>query len=279
MRGFNRGRCFARTGCSCKLLRVVLTAITRVVSPAIANCELTFVTRNPINLAKAQVQHRAYETLLAELGAEVISLPAEPALPDSMFVEDPAIVFDELAVICSLGTESRRAEATSLARVLRRFRALAEITIPGTLEGGDVLRIGHKVYAGRSTRTNAEGIRQLAAFLAPHNYEVIEIPVSGCLHLKSAVTFLGGNTMLANRGWFDASLLASYEWIDVDSSEPHAANALALGGTIIFPASFPKTRARIEEGGFSVTSIDISELQKAESGLTCSSLLFHVSRV
>lgn len=257
----------------------MLIAITRAVSPAIANCELTFVTRNPIDPAKAQVQHRAYETLLAELGAEVISLPAEPALPDSMFVEDPAIVFDELAVICSLGTEPRRAEAASLARVLRRFRVLAEIALPATLEGGDVLRVGRKVYAGRSTRTNTEGIRQLAAILAPHNYEVIEISVSGCLHLKSAATFLGGNTLLANRNWFDAALMPGYDCIDVDSCEPHAANALAVGGTIVFPASFPKTCARVEERGFPVTSIDISELQKAESGLTCSSLLFEVPRV
>jgi dimethylargininase len=271
--------CFARTERSCTLLRVVLIAITRAASPAIANCELTFVSRNPIDLAKAQVQHRAYETLLAELGAEVISLPAEPALPDSIFVEDPAIVFDELAVICSLGTESRRAESASLARVLQRFRVLAEIALPATLEGGDVLRVGRKVYAGSSTRTNTEGIRQLAAILAPHHYEVIEIPVSGCLHLKSAVTFLGGNTLLANRNWFDAAVMPGYDWIDVDSSEPHAANALAVGGTIVFPASFPKTCARVEERGFSLTSIDISELQKAESGLTCSSLLFDVPRM
>jgi dimethylargininase len=252
----------------------MLTAITRAVSPAIVDCELTFVSRNPIDLARAQAQHRAYETLLAKLGARVISLPAEPGLPDSMFVEDPAIVLDELAVICPLGTESRRAEAASVAQALSEFRALAHIALPGTLEGGDVLRIGRKLYAGLSTRTNAEGIRQLTAILSPHNYKVTAVPVTGCLHLKSAVTHLGGNTLLANRAWFDAAPLADYDWIDVDPTEPHAANALALGGTIIFPASFPKTRARIEGQGISVTTVDISELQKAESGLTCSSLLF-----
>jgi len=252
----------------------MLTAITRAVSPAIVHCELSFIDRKPIDLAVAQKQHHAYENLLGKLGARVISLPAEPALPDSMFVEDPAIVLDELAVILPLGTKTRRREAQSLAHALARFRKLEYVSIPGTLEGGDVLRIGRKLFVGLTKRSNAEGIGQLAAILAPYDYEVIAVPVSGCLHLKSAVTQLGGNTLLANRTWFDAAPLAGHEWIDVDPAEPHAANALALGGTIIFPASFPRTRARIEARGFSVASIDISELQKAESGLTCSSLLF-----
>jgi dimethylargininase len=252
----------------------MLTAITRAVSPAILNCELSFIPREAINLAVAQAQHRAYEHLLESLGARVISLPAEPALPDSMFVEDPAIVLDELAVILPLGTESRRPEAASLTAALEKFRPLAHVTLPGTLEGGDVLRVGRTLYVGVTKRSNAEGIRQLAELLAPHNYQVVQVPVSGCLHLKSAVTSLGRETLLANRNWFDTTPLSAYPCIDVDPAEPHAANALALAGTVIFPASFPRTRARIEAAGFHVTSLDISELQKAESGLTCSSLLF-----
>ena len=255
----------------------MLTAITRAVSPAIVHCELSFIDRRPIDLASAQEQHHAYETLLEKLGARVISLPAEPDLPDSMFVEDPAIVLDELAVILPLGTETRRREAASLAHALARFRKIEYVSLPGTLEGGDVLRISRKLFVGLTKRSNAEGIRQLAAILAPHNYEVLAVPVTGCLHLKSAVTSLGRNTLLANRAWFDATPFASHEWIDVDPAEPHAANALALAGTIMFPASFPRTRARIEAHGFHVTPIDISELQKAESGLTCSSLLFESS--
>ena len=252
----------------------MLTAITRAVSPAIVQCELTFIARKPIDLVRAQEQHHAYERLLEKLGARVISLPAELDLPDSMFVEDPAIVLDELAVILPLGTETRRREATSLALALSRFRKLEYVVLPGTLEGGDVLCIGRKIFAGLTKRSNAEGIRQLAAILAPYGYEVIAVPVSGCLHLKSAVTYLGRNTLLANRPWFDTTPLAGHDWIDVDPSEPHAANALALGGTIIFPASFPRTCARIEARGFHVSQLDISELQKAESGLTCSSLVF-----
>jgi dimethylargininase len=256
----------------------MLTAITRTVSPAVIHCEISFINRKPINLARAQEQHRAYEKLLEKLGARVISLPAEPNLPDSMFVEDPAIVLDELAVIMPLGTESRRPEAASLAQALSKFRKLEDVKLPGTLEGGDVLRIGRKLFVGLTKRSNAEGIRQLAAILAPHKYEVITVPVTGCLHLKSAVTYIGRNTLLANRAWFDNTPLAGYDWIDVDPTEPHAANALAFGSTVIFPASFPRTRAHIEARGFHVTSLDISELQKAESGLTCSSLLFEASQ-
>jgi dimethylargininase len=252
----------------------MLTAITRAVSPAIIHCEISFIDRKPIDLATAQDQHRSYEMLLEKLGARVHSLPAEPALPDSMFVEDPAIVLDELAVILPLGTESRRPEAASLAQALSSFRKLAYVTLPGTLEGGDVLRIGRKLFVGLTRRSNAEGIRQLTAILAPHKYEVIALPVTGSLHLKSAVTHIGGNTLLANRAWFDTAPFAAYDWIDVDPAEPHAANALAFGGTIIFPASFPRTRARLQAQGFHITPIDISELQKAESGLTCSSVLF-----
>ena len=252
----------------------MLTAITRAVSPAIVNCELSFIDRKPIDLATAQEQHHAYEKLLGKLGACVISLPAEPDLPDSMFVEDPAVVLDELAVILPLGTETRRREAPSLAQALATFRKLEYVSLPGTLEGGDILLIGRKLFVGLTRRSNAEGLRQLAAILAPHNYEVIAVPVTGCLHLKSAVTHLGRNTLLSNRAWFDTTSLAGYEWIDVDPAEPHAANALALAGTLIFPASFPRTHARIEARGFHLTPLDISELQKAESGLTCSSLIF-----
>jgi dimethylargininase len=255
----------------------MLTAITRAVSPGIVNCELTFVARQSIELARAEEQHRAYERLLEKCGARVVSLPAAPALPDSMFVEDPAIVLDELAIILPLGTETRRPEAASIAQALAKYRKLARVELPGQVEGGDVLRIGRRLFAGLSSRTNAEGIRQLASILAPYGYEVVSVAVTGCLHLKSAVTYIGRNTLLANRAWFDTKPFAGFEWIDVAPEEPHAANALAIGDAVIFPASFPRTRARLEARGFHVTPLDISELQKAESGLTCSSLLFDAS--
>ena len=252
----------------------MLTAITRRVSPAIARCELSFIDRRAIDLSRARQQHQAYELLLAKLGARVISLSAEPDLPDSMFVEDPAVVLDEIAVILAMGRESRRGEAASLAQELSKYRKLAQVLPPGTLEGGDVLCIGRKLFVGLTTRSNAEGIRQLAEIVKPHGYQVVSVPVTGCLHLKSAVTSIAENTLLANRTWFDTAPFTGYDWIDVDPSEPHAANALALGGTIILPASFPATGGRLGSLDYRVTTLDISELQKAEAGLTCSSLLF-----
>jgi dimethylargininase len=252
----------------------MLTAITRSVSSALVDCELSFIPRRPIDLQKARTLHHAYEQLLGKLGARVISLPEELELPDSMFVEDPAIVVDEVAVICPLGTETRRKEAPSLAAALGKFRKLAFVKLPGTLEGGDVLRVGKKVFVGITARSNPEGIRQLAVILSAYGYDVTAVPVTGCLHLKSAVTYLGRNTMLANREWFDWRRIEGFERLDVVPAEPHSANALAIGDTVIFPASFPNTKALIEAKGFHVESLDISELQKAESGLTCSSLIF-----
>jgi dimethylargininase len=252
----------------------MLTAITRKVSFALANCELSFIERKPIDMEKARAQHHAYEELLANLGARVISLPEEPDLPDSMFVEDPAVVLDEVGVICSPGTESRRKESPTIASALEKFRKLAYVKLPGTLEGGDVLRIARKVFVGITARSNPEGIRQLAVILEHYGYDLTAVQVTGCLHLKSAVTHLGRNILLGNRAWFDWKRLQGFEWVDVDPAEPHAGNALAIADTVIFPASFPKTREKIEARGFKVHPLDISELQKAESGLTCSSLLF-----
>lgn len=254
--------------------RRMLTAITRKVGSSLAKCELSFIERKPIDLEKARAQHHAYEELLAKLGARVISLPEEPDLPDSMFVEDPAIVLDEVAVICPLGTESRRKEAATIAAALEKFRKLAYVKLPGTLEGGDVLAVGKKIFVGITARSNPEGIRQLAVIVEHFGYEVTAVPVTGCLHLKSAVTSLGRNTLLANRAWFDPKRTDGFEWVDVDAGEPHAANALVIHDAVILPASFPKTRALLEARGFEVLPLDISELQKAESGLTCSSLLF-----
>ncbi len=195
-----------------------------------------------------------------------------------MFVEDPALVLDELAVVFPLGTPARRREASTIAAALAPFRRIERVELPGTVEGGDILRVGLKLYVGLTARSNAEGIVQLSRIVAPFGYEVSAVPVTGCLHLKSAVTLLGANTLLANRAFFDSSAMAGYDWVDVDPSEPHAGNALALAQAIIFPASFERTRTRIEARGFSLTPLDISELQKAESGLTCSSLIFQADQ-
>lgn len=251
-----------------------LTAIVREVSSSINDCQLSFHDRQPIDIAKAIAQHRAYRDCLAKLGIRILSLPAEPDLPDAVFVEDPAVVVDEVAIISNMGAPSRRPEATSLADALSRYRPLKFLTEPATLDGGDVLRIGRSVFVGLSGRTNRESIDQLSNLLGPYGYQVKPVEVRGCLHLKSACSHIGNDTVLVNRFWIDVEPLAGYELLDVPAEESAAANALLLNDVVIMPASFPKTRALLEKRGFRVRTIDVSELQKAEAGVTCTSLIF-----
>ena len=250
-----------------------LTAITREVSSNINDCELSFHERLPIDVAKAIAEHEAYRNCLAELGARVISLPAEPGLPDAVFVEDPAIAVDEVAVIANMGALSRRPEARSLAKVLARYRPLEFLAAPATFDGGDVLRIDRSLFVGLSRRTNRAGIERLSELLRPYGYQVHAIEVRGCLHLKSACSYIGHRTILVNRSWIDAERLQDFELIDVPEEESAAANALLLNDVVIIPKSFPKTRTLLESRGFRVKAIDVSELQKAEAGVTCCSLI------
>lgn len=252
----------------------MLVAITRQVSRSMNRCELSFHQREPIDLDRAIHQHSIYEKLLSEAGLHVISLTTDPGLPDCVFVEDPAIVVDELAVISRTGAVSRRREAASLASALGKYRTLKFLAEPATLDGGDVMRIERTLYVGVSRRTNREAITQLSGLLLPYDYEVKAIPVDGCLHLKSACSYIGQNTVLANRQWIDTEQLKTFEILDVPVEEPGAPNALLLEDLVVVPASFPQTRALLRESGFPVRTIDVSELQKAESGVTCMSLIF-----
>jgi len=251
-----------------------LTAITRAVSPSMNECELAFAERRPIDIAKAMAQHEQYVALLASLGIAVIPLPALPDSPDAVFVEDPAVVVDEVAVMTRMGVESRRAESASLAEAVARFRPLRWITEPGTLEGGDVVRIGSTLFVGRSGRSNDAGIAQLSRELEPFGYAVRAVEMHGCLHLKSACVYLGGGTVLAYRGWVDLAPFANCRVLDVAPAEPGAADALAIGDNVVIPASFPETARLLESAGWRVLPIDVSELQKAEAGVTCMSLIF-----
>ena len=255
----------------------MLTAITRQVSPNINRCELSFDERKPIDVRKAIEQHETYRQLLSELGLRVIELAAAPDLPDSVFVEDPAIVVDEIAVISRMGAISRRPEADSLAQELSKYRPLGFLTEPATLDGGDVMRIGQNIFVGESARTNREGIEQLSRILRLHGYDVRPVSVTGCLHLKSACTYVGANGLIVNRSWIDAQMLSQFELIDVPVEEPNAANALLVDEVVVLPESFPKTRALLESRGIPVRLVNMSELQKAEGGVTCCSLIFDVS--
>jgi dimethylargininase len=251
----------------------MLLAITRKVSPRMAECQLTHLARAPIEVSRAADQHLAYEKQLEALGCEVRSLPAEAELPDSVFVEDAAVVFDELAFLARPGAESRRAEVESIAEALLPYRKLARIEPPGTLDGGDVLQVGKRVFVGLSRRTNRAAIEQMRALLPVYGYAVESVPVERCLHLKSAVTQVGEGTLLINPAWLDAVAFADLEFIEVDPAEPYAANALLVKGVVVYPAAYERTRKRLEERGIGVVSVEVSELAKAEGGVTCCSLL------
>jgi dimethylargininase len=252
----------------------MLTAITRAVSPTLNRCELTHLARQPIDLAKAAAEHQAYEQCLRDVGLRVISLPAEPEYPDAMFVEDPMIVLDQVAVVTRPGAESRRGEADVLVREIAPYRKLRHIREPATLDGGDVLRVGRVLYVGVSERTNAAGIRQLAAEVEPFGYRVHLVAVTGCLHLKSGASYVGDGTVLVHRPWVNASAFEGLRLIDAPEGEEWAANVLLIGNTILVADGFPKTAELLGQLGRDVRALDITELMKAEAGLTCSSLIF-----
>jgi dimethylargininase len=249
-------------------------ALTREVSPAIGECELTHLPRCRIDVSRAQSQHATYEQCLARLGCQLRRLSAEPRLPDSVFVEDTCVVLDELAVITRPGAPSRRPETASVAEALREFRGLEYIEPPATIDGGDVLVHGKTVYVGLSSRTNHEGIDQLRTLLGPLGYRVTAIEVRGCLHLKSAVSLVAENTLLVNRSWVDVAGFAGVSVIDVDAAEPWGGNSLLVDGVLLYPEAFARTRQRLERAGIAVMPVDLSELQKAEGAATCCSIVF-----
>lgn len=249
-------------------------AITREVSPSLAACELTHVERAPIDVERAVAQHRAYQRLLATLGCKVLTLEAEADYPDAVFVEDVAVVVDEVGVMTRPGAESRRGEGVAVAEVLARHRPLRQIEAPGTLDGGDVMRVGRTLYVGQSGRSNASGIEQLRAALVEFGYDVRAVPIHDCLHLKSAVTQVADDTVLVQPRWVDPAAFAPLRVIEVDPNEEHAANTLRIGGTVLMPEGFPRTRQRLADAGIDTLTLDVSELQKAEGALTCCSVVF-----
>ncbi len=250
-------------------------AITRRVSPSIGACELTHLERQPIDVALAERQHQFYEDALGKLGCEVVCLPAEQALPDAVFVEDTALVLDEAAVITRPGAESRRAETPSIERALKPYRKLFKIEPPGTLDGGDILTLGKRILVGISSRSNPSAIQQLRDTVKPFGYTVEGVPVQGCLHLKSAVTQAGEESLLLNSHWVDRDLFPGWRVIEVDESEPYGANVLWLGAGRIYPAQYPFTRQRLEAARLPVEAVDVSEVLKAEGAVTCCSLILH----
>jgi dimethylargininase len=251
-----------------------MIAFVRELSPLLERCELSFLQRDPIDQARAHQQHQAYLGELQALGCRLVRLPPLPEHPDAVFVEDTAVVVPEITVITRPGALSRRNEVESVASTLAPLTRLARVREPGTLEGGDVLRIGHALYVGNSARTNAEGIAQLATALEPWGYSVQGVALQGCLHLKSAVTFIDPETILVNPQWVDPSAFGVRRVVQVAPEEPFGANTLTLNGVTLVSADYPLTEQRLAAVGIETRALEVSELHKAEAALTCMSLLF-----
>ncbi len=275
-----------------------MIALTRPVPSSINRCELTHLAREPIDFARATEQHDAYERALVSMGCRIQRLPALDDMPDSVFVEDTAVVLPEVAIITRPGAASRRGEVASVAEALQTHRPLVRIGerpsrpqspgvspgdhrsrarrptaaggTPALLDGGDVLTIGKRIFVGRSARTNDDGIEQLRRIAEPYGYRVIAVEIRDCLHLKSAVTSIG-DAVLINSRWVDPGL---FDARVIEVVEPQGANALFVNGAVLYPSEFPHTRDRIEKSGFSVITVEAGELAKAEGGVTCCSIIY-----
>ena len=251
--------------------------LARVPTPALERAELTYLERRPIDFGRACRQHAGYRELLERLGVAVQLLDAEPEHADAVFIEDTAVVLDEIAVLCSMGAASRRGEVAGVATALSAYRDVRRVELPATIDGGDVQRLGRTLYAGLSQRTNRAGVDALSELVAPFGYRVVAVPVDGCLHLKSACTALPDGRLLVNPDWIDARALGEVGKLRVPEAEPFAADVLSLGETVVLEASHARTAALLAAEGHAVETIDLSEFAKAEGGVTCLSLILERS--
>jgi dimethylargininase len=250
-----------------------MIALTHLPSPALARCQLTHLDRVPIDWPLAVSQHVAYRAALAACGAAVVTLDVNGVSPDGCFIEDTAIVFDEVAVLTPMGTAARAAEPAGIEPELRKYRKVVRIHPPAALEGGDVLRLGKTLYVGTSGRTNAAGVAALHDAVRPFGYAVEVVPVTDCLHLKTAVTALPDESLLVNPAWLPAGAFPGFARVEVDPAESWGANIVRIGNQVLAAAAFPRTIDRIRSRGFTVHPVDLSEFAKAEGGVTCLSLL------
>ena len=248
-------------------------ALTRPVPSAIRHCELTHIDRAIIDVDAARRQHGQYEETLRRLGCTIERIEPTDNLPDSVFVEDTAVVLDEIAVITRPGAASRRPETVAVERALARYRPIHRLTEPATMDGGDVLQVGRTLFVGISGRTNEAGAKQLGAAVAPFGYTVECVRVHGCLHLKSAATAVADDVLVCNAAWVDARAFHGCDVLPVDPSEPFAANVLRVGGPVVCAEAHPRTADMLRARGYEVHAVDASELAKAEGGVTCCSVI------
>ncbi len=250
-----------------------MIAITHIPSPGMQRFQNTFVSRQTIDIDLANTQHAAYRGLLQECGAQVRTFSTNCEFPDCVFVEDTAVVLDEVAILGAMGTESRRPEPEGIKDFLAKYREITTVELPATLEGGDVLQIGRTLLVGISSRTNEAGSAALHQIARRFGYEVVPVRVSGCLHLKTACTALPDGRLLINPTWIDLSDLEDFDKLFVCDEEPWSANVLPVGSTVCLSAAHPLCAAKLDALGYEVKAVDITEFEKAEGGVTCLSLI------
>ena len=239
---------------------------------------LTSVDLGVPDLENALAQHRAYCDALRRCGLKLIELEPDARFPDSTFVEDTAILTDKCAVTMRPGAESRTGEIDSMAETLSKYYdKLDRIEPPGTIDGGDVCDVGGHFLIGISDRTNEDGARQLASFLSAAGFSSDHVDIrsiDGILHLKSGISYLGDNRMLATTAFADSTHLARYQIVTVPEGEEYAANCICVNEYVLFAAGFPKLKAKLEAIGYKIIELEMSEFQKMDGGLSCLSLRF-----
>lgn len=229
-----------------------------------------------VDIARARSQHDAYCDALRRHGVDVRRLELSAEHGDSCFVEDNAIVVDEVAVLTNMGAAHRRSEPAALAPILQKYRRVERVAADATIEGGDVLKIDRDIFVGRSSRTNQRGVEELRRILEPLRYRVVDVDVGDGLHLKTACTALDSSTLLVNRAWIDADRFERRNVIEVHPDEPTGANVLRIGDAILMHEGCPRTCERVRERFENVQTVNIAEFAKADGGLTCLSLIFTV---
>lgn len=226
--------------------------------------------RNSIDFPQALEQHGAYTQALKQRGLQVITLDPQEAYPDSVFVEDTAIILEDGALICSMKAETRRGETQTVRTAIEPYRPVEFFPASCTIDGGDVLDTGDTLYVGLSGRTDRKAVEFLAT---KTQKKVVAVPVLSGLHLKSSVSYLGGNLLVIYPPAVDASCFKQHEWIEVEEQEVYAANCLAIGKTVLMAERYPLLSEQIEAKGFNVVTLPMSEFEKADGGVTCLSLI------
>lgn len=249
-------------------------AITRGVSLNLQACELTYRVREKINYGKAVLQLEHYCELLRRWNVNLVAIPSNQHFPDCCFVQDTAIVLDEICVIASMGATRRRGETSEVEKAISRFRPIERILLPATLDGGDVVQVDHQLFVGLSSRTNGRGIEALCRIAEPLGYTVVTVMVNGGLHLTTGCGVVNDETILLNPRWLDSRAFKGLRQLHVSEDEPWAANTIRINEMVCLEQGAPRTIDLVQPYAGRIETLDISEFRKAEGSLSCLSLIF-----